>query len=111
MPNREPMRVTLRDGQININGVSGLAFTQDGIEATRLEGYPQFRTDNNAELTATTTWRGNFDAAFNNLFWMAYNPYTGFNGFVNVAARKEPELDEKNEKLDCFLGEFIKEAV
>lgn len=39
--------------------------------------------------------------------WVTYNPYI----YSIVTEDEEPELDEKNEKLDGFLGEFIKEAV
>lgn len=39
--------------------------------------------------------------------WVTYNPSI----YSIVTEDEEPELDEKNDKLDGFLGEFIKEAV
>lgn len=63
MPDRDrntvTQRVTLGDGQINLNGtvldVNGITFTQDGIEAAALNTEPVVRLDNNAEITATAT--------------------------------------------------------
>lgn len=39
--------------------------------------------------------------------WVTYNPSI----YSIVTEDEEPELDEQNDKLDGFLGEFIKEAV
>lgn len=63
MPDRDrntvTQRVTLGDGQINLNGtvldVNGITFTQDGIEAATFNTEPVVRLDNNAEITATAT--------------------------------------------------------
>lgn len=63
MPDRDrntvTQRITLGDGQINLNGtvidVNGITLTQDGIEAARIEGNTLFRLDNDAEFTATAT--------------------------------------------------------
>lgn len=63
MPDRDrntvTQRVTLGDGQINLNGavldVNGITFTQDGIEAAAFNTEPVVRLDNNAEITATAT--------------------------------------------------------
>lgn len=177
MPDREPMTVTLGDGQINLNGVTlnttGVTFTRDGIETARIEAEPLFRLDNEAEFTTTATI-DNYDefeavmrrsttrarteptaVTYNPYFtaedlqrlinqvemsrtyavptqdiqlgvdlarhrdgldaraymfdgdWVTYNPYF----YSIVTEDEEPELDEKNDKLDGFLGEFIKEAV
>lgn len=47
--------------------------------------------------------------------WAEYNPFLPTDGYVTISIPseedEEPELDEKNDKLDGFLGEFIKEAV
>lgn len=47
--------------------------------------------------------------------WTEYNPFFPTDGYVTISIPseedEEPELDEKNDKLDGFLGEFIKEAV
>ena len=55
--------------------------------------------------------RDGFDARAymfdNDWNWATYNPYI----YSIVTEDEEPELDEKNDKLDGFLGEFIKEAV
>ena len=63
MPDRDrntvTQRVTLGDGQINLNGtvldVNGITFTQDGVEAARIDGDTLFRLDNDAGFTATAT--------------------------------------------------------
>ena len=63
MPDRDrntvTQRVTLGDGQINLNGtvldVNGITFTQDGIEAAAFNNEPIVRLDNDAEITATAT--------------------------------------------------------
>lgn len=181
MPDRDrntvTQRVTLEDGQINLNGtvldVNGITFTQDGVEAARIDGDTLFRLDNDAGFTATATV-SDYDAfedmmrrldnntgtaravTYNPYFtaedlqrlidqvtetpltnavtaqdvrigidrvqhpdgyvartymfdnpWVSYNPYM----YAVAVEDEEPELDENNDKLDGFLGEFIKEAV
>ena len=93
MPDRDrnavTQRVTLGDGQINLNGtvldVNGITLIQDGVEVARFDGEPFVRLDNDAEITATATIDdfGEAEAAMRRLMDNAraattattYNPY------------------------------------
>lgn len=118
--------------------VNGITFTQDGIVAAAfntdtatIASYDEY--EEAIAATTTTTYNPYFthedlqrsidqvvetlhtyavsaqDIQYRDGFdaWATYNPYI----YSIVTEDEEPELDEKNDKLDGFLGEFIKEAV
>lgn len=108
MPERDrntvAQRVTLGDGQINLNGtvldVNGITFTQDGIEAAAFNTEPVVRLDNDAEITATATWE-DYDAALQRLFDLSGTPSR--NGTVYAEGVLGDAIRQAEATLDRYV--------